>query len=1254
MASLLSWSGGLKKKENDVLNSLSNLNVRTNNATTKQSGGLVDRIKNAVTATAQAHNVPITSKPSSSATLNTLSNLNVRSNNIAVQPIQNSVKKLNNFNSGLSKINQANGGVTEKSGRMSFGDFKSTMSAKNIIDHGGNGAPLKATAIKNARDINLANKSYDATGAKSNSIFRGLNTYSKDTGSDTGWKKYYNQEFKKEAGSQNFGQRLLDQGSVSRRAEVNARNKYAQDLYNASHDRNGNVTDSELAKRANEYAKYNTTVANNANQMGQALSRKIGASYDSDYYTGFDWNLNKNKASGNPLELLGKQLYATANAVRNMSVGDAVLGADDTQKFDGRDVAKFAVDLVPGMLTAPIQGGTNVIEAIRGQGTDSETGRHRELTGLERAGRGLSGAIDAAGVFFGGSGELLSAGANALFKKGAAEATKQVLKQTSKQVLKDYLRAILEEGTEEGVQQAFEFFGNGGKLITKDGDFDNESFKQLLSESAQAAALGAVGGAMFKGGADVINSARNKLGRSNIGSNLNNNLISQNAKPAEELEPPASQTQAITENLTQNTQFNQDGNAYKTNENGTATRLSDEELVQVANTQSQALGDQTTTVQPTQNTTTLQSQSSISSINPIRDNSVSSTTIAQTQLNDLLARAAAGDTDAARLLEQYGYNQNSENTGWQTKGVDEVINPEQNTTTKDLAQRKQERLNQAEDLIKRAQESAVGADPNAAQSLRNQEQFINPSTQNYDTSRTGTNETTDVARLQNALQELGINPAGMSTSDMLNTYIEATNRTQTAPDTQITAENGMRDTEPIITPKDTTKAQEAVVDTRTGNNLETEGSVNETTRVANINTELSNKIDEVLGNRNYRQPVMLRESTPDVLVKLGIKNLPMYENPAHIRNNILTESEAKNAGIFRDGDHYHGLGKDTFMEAINALDVPRAVFKNNDLDNNYFILTAVKDGNGNTVVVPIEVETTTVANYMKIDTNRVKTLFGYDDNVGLNRYIKDNIKSNKFTKIDRGAGLITPAAGSDDSVSQNGSNVNANNPIYQYYQKFGEDFYEKMPDNLKEKYEEMLDMQPRDGNGRYTDPITGRQIIDLEAGNGRSYDTEETLPDNFDVKHYISDQVEAQKARSRVPLRERIADATAELKHYLIDDAVAYERYIKDKNERLNIREGVDRVRSSDMIASQWMKDHGLEEIGKMSNEDLNEFQQYLIAKRALEVAEQGKATGRSIKITLVAMSDDIIYESKQRIFYGTNYLPKLCNATNFRRYVFH
>lgn len=194
---------------------------------------------------------------------------------------------------------------------------------------------------------------------------------------------------------------------------------------------------------------------------------------------------------------------------------------------------------------------------------------------------------------------------------------------------------------------------------------------------------------------------------------------------------------------------------------------------------------------------------------------------------------------------------------------------------------------------------------------------------------------------------------------------------------------------------------------------------------------------------------------------------------------------------------------------------------------------------------------------------------------------------------------------------------NTEKQIKRYYKKYGEDFEDKMPSMLQQRYNEMLDNAPRDKNGVYTDPITGGRSIDMEAKPQeqtlRTYETEsDSLPEDFDVKHYVSEQVKAQQKRNKVSLRERIADTTAELKHYLVDDAAAYERYIKDKNERLELREGVDRVRASDMISRQFMQDHGLGELGKMSNADMNEFQQYLIAKRAEEVADQGKATGRS------------------------------------------
>ena len=169
---------------------------------------------------------------------------------------------------------------------------------------------------------------------------------------------------------------------------------------------------------------------------------------------------------------------------------------------------------------------------------------------------------------------------------------------------------------------------------------------------------------------------------------------------------------------------------------------------------------------------------------------------------------------------------------------------------------------------------------------------------------------------------------------------------------------------------------------------------------SHLSKNISKDIDNVLNNINARQPVKLRDHTPKILVQNGIKDLPMYENPAHIRKNILTEKEAKKLGVsINIRDHYHGLGKNLFMKVIDSLDNPRAIFKNKN-GKDYLILTVIKDRDNNNIVVPIEIETTTVVHKIKIQTNRIKTIYGYDNKVlDLDKYIKKHIKIGNITKI---------------------------------------------------------------------------------------------------------------------------------------------------------------------------------------------------------------------------------------------------------------
>ena len=346
---------------------------------------------------------------------------------------------------------------------------------------------------------------------------------------DMGWKKYYDEEKQKVRDSafknDGFGSWLQDvfnAGWDSRLAESQARNRYASELNRKAFDDNGNVSDQNALYQAQGIGAYNSDRIRQLGEIEHAKGKALGATYDSDF---------------NPFE-------ATANAIRNMDLGNAILQGDES---DAAGVGKFLINLVPGMLSAPITGGTNISEAISGQGLDSETGERKQLDDLERIGRGLSGAIDAAGVFYGGSGEAISSLSNQIFKKGATEAAKTIAKQTSKDVFKGFVKSMLQEGTEEAVQQAFEFFGDGGKIITKDGEFDGEAFKELAGQVAQAGGLGALGGGIFHGVS---------LGTNAIGSNLNNRRIkAQNTNTN------------LNENTNLNTDTNQDLNVGDTDTN---------------------------------------------------------------------------------------------------------------------------------------------------------------------------------------------------------------------------------------------------------------------------------------------------------------------------------------------------------------------------------------------------------------------------------------------------------------------------------------------------------------------------------------------------------------------------------------------------------------------------------------------------------------------------------------------------------------
>lgn len=162
-----------------------------------------------------------------------------------------------------------------------------------------------------------------------------------------------------------------------------------------------------------------------------------------------------------------------------------------------------------------------------------------------------------------------------------------------------------------------------------------------------------------------------------------------------------------------------------------------------------------------------------------------------------------------------------------------------------------------------------------------------------------------------------------------------------------------------------------------------------------------NEVNDALNNPNtdINSMVKLRNFTPEQLVSVGVSDLPMLVRKGHLRENILTSSEAENKGYSTKGKHYHGLGIETYMNAIDSLDNPIAVYQYTDKGNyskdNFIVLTEVKDSDNNNIIVPIEIHKRGQYNKVEIDINRIKTTYGKNNS----NYFDDMVKNGSLAEI---------------------------------------------------------------------------------------------------------------------------------------------------------------------------------------------------------------------------------------------------------------
>lgn len=172
-----------------------------------------------------------------------------------------------------------------------------------------------------------------------------------------------------------------------------------------------------------------------------------------------------------------------------------------------------------------------------------------------------------------------------------------------------------------------------------------------------------------------------------------------------------------------------------------------------------------------------------------------------------------------------------------------------------------------------------------------------------------------------------------------------------------------------------------------------------------LREEAISEVEQAISDKNYDKEIKLTDSSPAILAsQKGVKNLPMMMVASHVRENILTEKEAKNLGLaVNSNKHYHGLGKDLFLKVIDGLDNVTEAYRGtknaekSERRENYFLLISqYKDSNGNTINVPVYVNEHGIYNRIFVDTNKIATVFGRNE---LKAYIKKQVAEGNLVRI---------------------------------------------------------------------------------------------------------------------------------------------------------------------------------------------------------------------------------------------------------------
>lgn len=251
------------------------------------------------------------------------------------------------------------------------------------------------------------------------------------------------------------------------------------------------------------------------------------------------------------------------------------------------------------------------------------------------------------------------------------------------------------------------------------------------------------------------------------------------------------------------------------------------------------------------------------------------------------------------------------------------------------------------------------------------------------------------------------------------------------------------------------------------------------------NESFEKQVDDAINGKLNRRNALYVSDTPEILLDIGMKQLPMLYTQKHLKDAMKPKSD--------NNAHYHGLTKEQILEMPDIIEKPAIIMDSISRSDSIVLVSDVLDNDGAPIIMSIIANGEGVYELENVKSNFISSYYGKDNGFEdfIDRTLADDkilyISKEKSHSLYQQTGLQLPGGfnklGFNKIIHQSNNIVN-NNSMQKGSKNTPVKFSQKLKSNL-------------DPDGVRT---PGKRLVesDLTKEGGLNYNFEEHDPLSFD------------------------------------------------------------------------------------------------------------------------------------------------------------